>query len=254
MRGNRVKEKLKAGQAVHVVAGHSYTSDTIDFMGPLGFDGFWIEGEHGSISFDRVGDVSRACDLWNMTSIMRIHANEPGLIGRTLDLGVSGLVVPHVSTREAAEQVARASRFAPEGMRGIYGGRRSYGVDDFFKKANDGLLVVVLIEEIEAVRNLDAILSVDHIDVFFVAPGDLAQTMGYVGQMYHPEVQKVVSETLRRIVAAGRTAGALAYDTTQEEHLDIGVRFFLASYDHWIRTGAYAYLDKVRKMEKERQA
>jgi 4-hydroxy-2-oxoheptanedioate aldolase len=246
MRVNRVKEKLKAGQVAHVVGGHSYTANTIDSMGPLGFDGFWIEGEHGSATFDQIGDVSRACDLWGITSVMRVHANEPGLIGRTLDCGVNGLVVPHVSTKAEAEAVVRASRFAPAGMRGIFSGRRSYGVDDYITKANDEIFVMVLIEEIEAVRNLDEILSVDHIDVFFVAPGDLGQTMGYPGQMYHPEVQKVVTEALQRIIASGRNAGSLAADQTMKSHLDLGVRFFLTVYDPWIRAGAKAYFDRVR--------
>lgn len=252
MRGNKVLDKLRAGKVAHVVGGHSYTSDTIDFMGPLGFDGFWIEGEHGSISFDRVGDVSRACDLWNMASVMRVHANEAGLIGRTLDLGVSGLVVPHVSTGEEARRVVEASRFAPAGLRGIFGSRRSYGDPAFFENANDEILVVVLIEEMEAVRNLDAILAVDHIDVFFVAPGDLAQTMGYVGQMYHPEVQAVVTDALTRIVAAGRNAGSLANEKTVDAHIKMGVNFFLTVYDPWIKSGAQAYLDKARAVEAKR--
>ncbi|MBM3265792.1 MAG: hypothetical protein FJY97_20555 [candidate division Zixibacteria bacterium] len=249
MRGNSVLEKIRAGKVAHIVGGHSYTADTIDFMGPLGFDGFWIEGEHGSISFDRVGDVARACDLWNMASVMRIHANEPGLIGRTLDLGVSGLVVPHVSTGEEARKVAEASRFAPVGLRGIYAGRRSYGDTHFFEKANDEILVIVLIEELEAVRNLDYMLAVEGIDVFFVAPGDLAQTMGYVGQMYHPEVQHVVTEAIKRIVAAGRTAGSLANEKTLEAHIGLGAKVFLTVYDPWIKTGAKAYLDMAREIE-----
>ena len=252
MRGNRVLEKLRAGEVAHVVGGHSHTANSIDFMGQFGFDGYWIEGEHGDITFDRIGDVSRACDLWNMASVMRVHANETGLIGRTLDCGVSGLVVPHVSSAEAAERVVRASRFAPAGMRGMYFNRRGYGTDnrEFIAKVNDEILVIVLIEEMEAVEKLDEILAVDHIDVFFVAPGDLAQTMGYPGQMYLPEVKKVVADTLARIVASGRNAGSLVGDETFEAHAEIGVKFFFSVYDNWLRTGAKAYLDRVTAMGK----
>ena len=115
---------------------------------------------------------------------------------------------------------------------------------------NDEILVIVLIEEIEAVENLDEILAVDHIDVFFVAPGDLAQTMGYPGEMYRPEVKKVVSDTLARIVAAGRNAGSLVGEETFEAHAEIGVRFFFTVYDHWLRTGAKAYWDRVAALRK----
>jgi len=252
MRGNRVLKKLKAGEMAHVIGGHSNTANTIDFMGQFGFDGYWLEGEHGDITFDRIGDVSRACDLWDMASVMRVHANEAGMIGRTLDCGVSGLVVPHISSAEEAKRVVRASRFAPAGMRGMYCNRRGYGTDnsEFIQKVNDEILVVVLIEEIDAVENLDEILAVDHIDIFFVAPGDLAQTMGYPGQMYLPEVKKVVSDTLDRIISSGRNAGSLAGDETFEAHAEIGVKFFFHVYDHWLRAGAKAHWARVSAAEK----
>jgi len=92
-------------------------------------------------------------------------------------------------------------------------------------------------------------MDVDHIDVFFVAPGDLAQTMGYPGQMYHPEVKKVVCDTLARIVASGRTAGSIVGEETFETHMDIGVKFFFTVYDHWLKTGAKAYLENAKVLE-----
>ena len=89
MRGNRVKEKLNKGEVAIAVGGHSNTGDTIDFLGPLGFDGIWLEGEHGSVSWGGIGDLSRACDLWGMASVARLHQNDPGVITRILDLGVN---------------------------------------------------------------------------------------------------------------------------------------------------------------------
>ena len=242
MHGNRVKSTLDAGGVATVLVGHSQTSDTIDFLGPLGFDGYWLEGEHGPIDWSRIGDLTRACDLWNMTSVMRVHANEQGLIGRALDCGISGLVVPHVDTRAQAEQVVQAARFSPAGKRGMYGGRRSYGTSDFFRQANDEILVVVLIEDVLAVENLDEILQVDHIDVFFVAPTDLAQSMGRLAGSEEPEVQAVVRQTLGRIAAAGRVPGAMGSPDHLAEYRALGTRFFLTGYDAWIAEGAARYL------------
>ena len=76
----------------------------------------------------------------------------------------------------------------------MYGGRQSYGVSNYFQRANEETLVVVLLEEIEAIHNLADILTVEHIDVFFVAPSDLAQTMGHIGNHPHPEVQATSAE------------------------------------------------------------
>lgn len=249
MHGNRAKEKLKSGDIAVALGGHSNTGDTIDFCGPLGFDAFWIEGEHGAPGWHQIGDLSRACDLWNMASIMRLHSAEAGVITRALDLGVSGIVIPHVNSREEAEHVAQSARFAPTGRRGSYGGRRGYGDPDFFARANDEILTIVLIEEVEAVENLDDILSVDHIDVFFVAPGDLAQSMGYVGERDHPEVQAVIDGSLRRITAAGRVAGALGTETTLPRYIELGARFFLMHFDGWIATGAAAYLATIARLK-----
>ena len=249
MRGNRVKEKLNKGDVAIAVGGHSNTGDTIDFLGPMGFDGIWLEGEHGSMSWSQIGDLSRACDLWGMASVARLHLNDPGVITRTLDLGVNGIVVPHVSTRAEAERVVESAFFAPVGRRGIFSGRRSYGGSDFFGEANLETLVIVLIEEIRAVENLAEILSVDHIDVFFVAPGDLAQTMGMVGKHRDPKVEAVVEGAIRQIVASGRTAGALGYEDKLQDYFDLGVRFFLTSYNAWLQEGARSYLDKVASVK-----
>jgi len=245
---NRVKEKLSAGQVTTVIGGHALTSATIDFLGPLDFDGYWLEGEHGSVAWNEIGDLTRACDLWGKSSVMRVHANEFGRITRTLDNGASGIVVPHVNTRSDAEQVVRAARFAPAGIRGFFPGRRSYGASDYYGTANEDTLVVVLIEEVQAVENLSDILQVDHIDVFFVAPGDLSQSMGLVGQMHHPEVRSAVDSALRLIVASGRNAGAMGFEDTLEHYIGLGVRMFLADYDDWVTNGAQGYITKVNTL------
>jgi 4-hydroxy-2-oxoheptanedioate aldolase len=104
---------------------------------------------------------------------------------------------------------------------------------------------VVLIEEIEAVQNLAQILTVEHIDVFFVAPSDLAQTMGYIGNHTHPVVQEVIDKALTQIVKAGRTAGTLVTDDNVERYLNLGVRFVMNSWNGWVAQGARAYLGKI---------
>jgi len=124
-------------------------------------------------------------------------------------------------------------------------GRQSYGVTDYYRKANAETLVVSFIEEMEAVHNLQAILTVDHIDVFFVAPSDLAQTMGYTGQPNHPEVLAVVADVSRKLFAAGKVPGHLGHEDTGERYMEKGVRFFLTSWQPWVCRGASQYLSKV---------
>jgi 2-keto-3-deoxy-L-rhamnonate aldolase RhmA len=245
IRPNRAKEKLAAGQAVTTISGLS-SSEIIDFMGPLGFDAAWIEGEHGSVTWEQLGDMTRACDLWGMAPITRVAANEPWLITRTLDRGSMGIVVPHVNSREEAERAAQSAKYAPVGYRGMFGGRQSYGVGDYFHQANDQTMVIVLLEEASALSNLDEILKVDHIDVFFVAPSDLAQTMGHIGNPGHPEVQNAIDDAISRILSAGRIAGTLVNDENVARYLEQGVRFPMTSWNAWVARGAASFLDTVR--------
>jgi len=106
---NKVKKQLRAGQVTTVLGGLN-TPEIIDSMGQFGFDGAWRETEHGTITWDQVAPMSRVCDLWNMTSVCRVHHNEHWLITRTLDEGATGRVVAHVGTKAAAEQAATSAK------------------------------------------------------------------------------------------------------------------------------------------------
>jgi 4-hydroxy-2-oxoheptanedioate aldolase len=81
--------------------------------------------------------------------------------------------------------------------------------------------------------------------VFFVAPSDLAQTMGHIGNPAHPAVQKVIDEAIGQIITAGRTAGTLVNDENVERYLDLGVRLVMNGWPGWVVKGANTYLSKV---------
>ncbi|MCH8988576.1 MAG: hypothetical protein IIA92_07195 [Chloroflexi bacterium] len=244
IRVNGAKQKLRNGEVVTTISGLQ-NSDIIDFLGPVGFDAAWIECEHGPVDWDALGDMTRACDLWEMASITRVNSNDPGLITRTLDRGSMGIVVPHVNSREAAEQAAQSAKYAPLGYRGMFGGRQSFGVGDYFHQANDQTMVIVLLEEVEALANLDEILTVPDIDVFFVAPSDLSQTMGHIGNAEHPEVQKAIADAIAKITAAGKAAGTLVNDGNLEAYVQKGVTFLMTSWNAWVARGAAEFVKKA---------
>jgi 4-hydroxy-2-oxoheptanedioate aldolase len=100
IRPNRVKQKLAAGGRVLSVLGID-SPDLIDQIGPFGPDAIWLEAEHGPVDFGHITNLTRACDLWGMTSIVRVNALDYGLIYRTLDLGAQGVCVPHIDTADA---------------------------------------------------------------------------------------------------------------------------------------------------------
>ena len=244
MRPNRVKHKLAAGELATGVMGTGMTADLIEWLGPLGFDSVWLEGEHGPLDYRDIPDMSRAADLWGMTSIVRVNENRYGAIYRVLDLGAQGVCVPHVDTRDQAQAVADSSKFFPMGKRGITTSRQGYGVSDFLERANDECLAIILIEDILAVNNLDEILQVEGVDIFYVAPGDLGQSLGHMDST-HPEVQAVIDQALGTIVASGRHAGTLVTSANVERYVDMGVGFVTTGLNAWIAEGAKDFLAKA---------
>jgi len=251
IRPNRVKQKLAAGGLAYVISGLT-NADDIDTFGPNGYDGVWLEGEHGTVDAAQIGDLTRACDLWGMTSLIRVNRNDQGLIYRTLDCGAMGIAVPHVNTKSEAQNVVEGGKFAPIGHRGMFTSRQGYGVDNYFDVANSQTLLVVLIEDIVAMNNLDEILTVDHIDVFFVAPSDLAASMGHIGNNNHPDVQDTIDTALARIHAAGRVSGTLTTDATVEKYVKAGVSFLLTGVGVWITAGAAAFKEHAESAKNER--
>ncbi|MFN8635260.1 MAG: aldolase/citrate lyase family protein [Chloroflexota bacterium] len=248
-RANPAKKKLAEGGLVTLVMG-DYSPDMCEFLGSLGFDAVMGEMEHFTTSWQDIANMSRACDLWGMMSMVRINRNDPALITRTLDCGANGIMVPHVDTAEQARAVAVAAKYGPDGIRGQFGGRRSFGISDYHRQANENVLTSILLEDIVAINNLPEILTVDGIDVFWVVPGDLAQSMGYTGQVNHPEVRKVMDQAIADIVKAGRHAGTLVNDDTIEDAIAKGVSMVSVSWTNWLAAGASGFLGKIAAAKK----
>ena len=236
IRPNRMKQALAAGRVATIIGG-SNDPDLIDQLGTLDVDGIWLEGEHGGVDYADLGNLTRACDLWGKTSVVRVMDNDYATIYRTLDRGAQAIVVPHVNSRAEAEAVVEAGKFAPLGKRGMFTSRQGFGVDDYFKTANDQSMLMVLIEDIAAIQRLDDILKVDHIDVFFVAPSDLATSMGHIGNVGHPDVQKTIDGAITKIVQAGRVAGTLVTTANVERYTRLGVRVVFGVLFSWIQAG-----------------
>ncbi len=236
IRKNVIKQRLKEGK--HVIAIENLNDPNIvELFAPNNPHCFWFEGEHWIADVQNIGDLTRAADLIEATPLVRVPRPEYQLIYHALDLGAQGISVPHVKTKQDAELVIRASKFAPIGQRGMFTSRQGIGVENYFKEANDETFVLVFIEDLIALDNLDEILEVDNIDVFFVGPGDLSQELGYIGEQNHPEVQKVVQDTITKITAKGRTAGTVASLSNYEWAMKTGARFFLSGALDWIYSG-----------------
>jgi 4-hydroxy-2-oxoheptanedioate aldolase len=260
LRPNVAKRKLRAGQPVlapNLGANSVPDMDTLEMLAGQGlFDMAWVEMEHGPWTWAELSEVSRVCDICGISSAVRVNVNEPAVISRVLDRGIQGVLVPHVNNREEAERAVSGALYPPAGIRGMGAGRQAFGIDrgptsDWVRKMNDEVFVMVLLEERDVLKGdrLKEILEVPGIDVFFVGPGDLSLSMGpqHAGQMFSPEVQGVVRDALKTIIASGRTAGTLVNDANVGEFLDMGVRFLRYSAHTYMQSGLKEFQKKVNK-------
>lgn len=247
MRRNTAKQKLAAGQPISVVAPGYLSPGLVEAVAYLGFDAIFLDGEHGSASWEDTENMIRAAELGGATPICRVQSNDAATITRTLDRGAGGVQVPHVNTRREAQMAVRFSKYGPIGERGWAGGRAALGVPaaEYATHANAETMAVVMLEETEALKNLHEILTVDNIDVFFVAPGDLAQSMGYTGQPEHPEVISAVDAAVDTIHAAGRVAGVLTTPATVGKYLEKGVLYLYVGLANLLAPGARGFLDEL---------
>lgn len=206
---NRIKAAIRDGRKAHGVNMTMAAPGIVEILGTLDLDYIYVDGEHGPFAPGEVEEICRAADLCGMTPIARVPDISSPTIGRFLDRGVQGIIGPHITSREDAEQLVRACYFAPLGERS-YGSARGnrYGqVADRaadLRDCNDQLLVGAMFEDALAVANLDDILTVDGIDIYMIGPMDFAQGQGYPGDPGHPRVRRAMGQLARRVRAAGR--------------------------------------------------
>ena len=195
---NRMKRKLLAGDPALGVSIMFPSPHIVDIIGRCGFDWVLIDCEHGSIGIESVELMVMAAESAGITPIARPPVNSFEAIGQLMDRGVMGVQVPHVNTADDARRAVQAVKYHPLGERGLAAGTRSasYGYDmsmsEYAEQANNETIVCVQLEEAEAVRNVHEIVQVPGVDVFFVGPSDLSQSLGYPGRPDAPEVRQAM--------------------------------------------------------------
>lgn len=152
---------------------------TAEMLGDLDFDYINLDLQHGLLGYDEAVGVLQALGGTDAVVTCRVPWNEPGIIGKVLDAGAMGVVIPMVNTPAQAEAAVRACRYAPQGARsyGPIRAARVFGAD-YAAKANDAVACIPMIETAEAIANLDAILDVEGIDAVYIGPADLSISLG----------------------------------------------------------------------------
>jgi 4-hydroxy-2-oxoheptanedioate aldolase len=248
MRSNAMKSKLAAGKPVLGLSVMIPSPQVVEMAGGLGFDWVLIDCEHGTITMESAELMIMAAEASGITPIVRPRTNKPQDIIEVMDRGAAGVQVPHVTNREDALSAVQAVKFHPLGRRSLAAGTRAAGYGyrgsaaDFVAAANRETLVCVQIEDESALHHVDDILGVDGVDVFFIGPSDLSQSMGHPGNPKAEPVAKAIDQTLNKIVAAGKNPGMPATTENVETLINRGVRYIYTHLPSLLGTATGAFL------------
>lgn len=249
---NRLKAKLRRGEPAAGVSIMIPSPQVVEMIGLLGFDWVLLDCEHGTISLESLELMTMAAEVAGITAIARPRNAGAGAILEVLERGVAGVQVPHVITPEQARAVVDAVKYHPLGRRGLAARTRpaGYGVgrtlDNYTGAANEDTLVCIQVEDREALDHLDDLVEVEGVDVVFLGPSDLSQSLGHPGERDHPDVLRAMHAAFATISRSGRTAGCAGDFLQWQEYRRRGATYLYTHLPTLLSAGSRNYLDFPR--------
>lgn len=246
---NRTKLKLKAGQPAYGVLSTSDDPQLAELFGLAGFDYYMLDAEHGLLDPVQVVNVIRACELTNMTPLVRIGPKDPKLVLPYLDAGMMGVMMPGLETVEEIKMLIDAVKYPPLGKRGMGITRASRYIAvgneavDFINFSNEQIMVIPQFEDAALLDHFEEMISQPGVDAVVVGPRDLSLNMGFLDGPNHPEVQEMIDNVVaickRTGVAAGITAGSREDSAKQ---VNRGMTMILAIAQIVVQAGSKEFL------------
>ena len=243
---NSFKNKLKNDDFVYGPFMKTGDPMFVEAVGIAGFDFVILDTEHGPLEIESQQNNVRAAEARQTVPIIRLKDKAENTIARALDIGAAGIQVPQINSAKEAEDVVKYAKFYPYGMRGVcrfvraadYSNTDRY---EFFESSKD-VIVIIQLEGIDAIKNIDEILKVDGVDIIFIGPYDLSQSLGVPGQVNNPIVVDAMKEIVAKAKAANKVIGCFV-DTIDDLNMwkSIGVQYLSYSVDIGI------FLDACKK-------
>lgn len=243
------KDRLQAGETLHGLILTMNSPSISEMLCECGFDWFWVDMEHAPLSLREVQELAQVKKS-QCAALVRIPANSEEWVKRVLDLGVEGIIVPHVNTVEQAKSAVQASYYPPQGNRSVGLTRASrYGMNpNYRQEANDQRLLFLQIEHKEGVGNIGEIVQVPGVDGIIIGPYDLSGSYGKPGQIHDPEVLSAIETVMRVCKQSNKPMGIFAKDVEDaKRYQELGFQLIATGIDvHYLWTAAKVTLDAVR--------
>jgi 4-hydroxy-2-oxoheptanedioate aldolase len=196
----------------------------------VGYDWLVIDLEHGAGTEAGLVGLIQSIEVGGSAAVVRPQSGERLRIGRALDLGAEGIVVPRLESADEAREAVTFLRYPPAGVRGVALRTRGAGMGTFghdqVRQIDERIVGIVQIESVGALREADAIAAIDGVDVLFVGPADLTHSLGVPGQFENPVYLEALQTVAAACAAHGKAAGILVYDlSVVPALLELGYRF-----------------------------
>lgn len=236
MKPSKVLEKLRAGEVVSCTKLNMQDSILVELAGMSGLDCVWVDMEHIPNDYSVIGKQILAAKASNIDILVRVPRGGYSDYIRPLEMDATGIMVPHIMSLEDAKKVVWMTRFHPIGRRPVDGGNAdgaycNIDFNDYLNQANERRFVMVQIEDPEPLAELDAICSLEGIDIIFFGPGDFSHGIGAPGQWDHPELLRAKELVAKTAVKHGKFAGTVGSAANKDALIDMGYRFISIGAD-----------------------
>ena len=249
----RIKDALAAGEIVRLFGiGQLSNPKLVEIVGENGgFDGLWIDQEHGGLGMRDFELITMAARAYGLDHFVRLPATDYATIMRPLEAGANGIMVSMVKSPEEADQAVRWAKFWPRGERGMNGGNRDgrYGLTpmtEYVQQANANTFVGIQIETASALASVAEIARVPDVDLIFVGPADLSQVLGIPGDFENPRCLAAIEGIARACAEAGKPWGIVPRGSDYAQRMrGWGCQMFALAFDiHVVNAGLRAIKER----------
>lgn len=243
---NKLLKKMRNKEIVYGTWSMTGSTTVVEVLATTDLDYIILDMEHASMSFETIENQVRVCENKGVQAIVRLSTSDDQLILRALETGCRGIMVPHITTVDEAQRVARACKYAPQGKRGLSPYTRNHdftheNLVESLAEENDNTFVGILVEGNVGILNLEEIVKVEGIDLIYTGIYDISQSVGLAGQLTHPDVLSLQKKCVKIIETGSAMAGSFAKDI---EYCTIlkknGFKFIAFSADGFMLKNAYS--------------